>query len=108
MLGALVVVGVAAVVLWFVLAPMRPGFRLRAESEHAAERDDLEARKEAKYREIRDAELDHRMGKTSKADWRVIDRGLRAEAIEVLKALDELDGRAESSVERAPSARIGA
>jgi hypothetical protein len=56
-----------------------------------ARRDELEAAKEAKYREIRDAELDHRMGKLSPEDFRALDRELRAEAIEILRELDELE-----------------
>ena len=51
-------------------------------------REELEAAKEAKYREIRDAELDHQMGKLSDDDWRAVDRELRAEAIEILRRLD--------------------
>jgi hypothetical protein len=51
---------------------------------------ELEMRKEAKYREIRDADLDHRMGKLSDADWRATDRELRAQAIEILRELDAL------------------
>ncbi len=35
---------------------------------------ELEAAREAKYREIRDAELDHRTGKLSDADYEAIDR----------------------------------
>ena len=54
---------------------------------------ELEAAKEAKYREIRDAELDHGMGKLSRDDWRAVDRDLRAEAIEILRQLDRLEGR---------------
>jgi hypothetical protein len=54
-------------------------------------RAELEAAKQAKYREIRDAELDHRMGKLSDEDWRAVDRELRAEAAEVLRRLDELE-----------------
>lgn len=53
-------------------------------------RDELEAAKEAKYREIREAELDRRTGKLAEDDWRQIDRELRAEAIAILKQLDEL------------------
>ena len=49
---------------------------------------DLEAAREAKYREIRDAELDHRTGKLSDEDFEAVDRSLRAEAIEILHALD--------------------
>jgi hypothetical protein len=50
---------------------------------------ELEAAREAKYREIRDAELDRRTGKLSEGDYEAIDRSLRAEAVEILKALDE-------------------
>lgn len=56
--------------------------------------DELEAAKEAKYREIRDAELDLEMGKLSRDDYRAIDRELRAEAIEILKRIDTLEGQA--------------
>ncbi len=56
-------------------------------------REQLEAAKEAKYREIRDAQLDLQMGKLSAEDHREIERGLRAEAIELLRRLDELEGR---------------
>ena len=49
-----------------------------------ATRAELEAAKEAKYREIRDAELDLQMGKLSREDHRAVDRELRAEAIDIL------------------------
>ncbi len=58
---------------------------------------ELEAAKEAKYREIRDAELDHRMGKLDQADWRSVDGELRSEAIEILRELDRLEGRSPSA-----------
>jgi hypothetical protein len=53
---------------------------------------ELEAARDAKYREIRDAELDHRTGKLSDSDFDAVDRGLRAEAIEILNKLDRLLG----------------
>ena len=53
-------------------------------------RAELEAAKEAKYREIRDAELDFRIGKVSREDHRVTDRELRAQAVVILQQLDEL------------------
>ncbi|HEX7059873.1 MAG TPA: heme lyase CcmF/NrfE family subunit [Solirubrobacterales bacterium] len=43
-----------------------------------------EARKEAKYREIRDAELDHAAGKLSDEDFALLDAELRSEALEIL------------------------
>ncbi len=77
-----------AVVVAVVTRPLCQGASVdRAEDERRAA---LEAAKEAKYREIRDAELDHRMGKLSVDDWRRTDRELRAQAVEILRALDEL------------------
>jgi hypothetical protein len=49
---------------------------------------ELEAAREAKYRELRDADLDHRTGKLSDADYEELDRALRGEAITILHDLD--------------------
>ena len=54
---------------------------------------DLEARKEALYRQIRDAELDREQGKLSREDWERLDAELRREAIEVLKRIDSASKR---------------
>jgi hypothetical protein len=63
----------------------------RADAERAdAELAELEARKDAKYREIRDAEADRAAGKLSDEDFRRTDRELRHEAIEILKRIDRL------------------
>ena len=59
----------------------RPHAAARGWEASAVERSRLEAAREAKYREIRDAELDYRTGKLSDADWRAMDRSLRAEAV---------------------------
>jgi hypothetical protein len=69
--------------------------RRRGEEEQREETKlaELQAAKEAKYREIRDAELDREMGKLSRDDWRAVDRDLRSEAIEILRELDRLEGR---------------
>jgi hypothetical protein len=83
---ALVVFGVA--VAFVIVRPLlHPGDGSTVED---GRRQTLEAAKEAKYREIRDAELDHRMGKLSDGDYRATDRELRAQAIEILRELDEL------------------
>jgi hypothetical protein len=88
-LALLVIVVVLVAVLAIVAAPLRPGARLRVRSDAADEIAELEARKEAKYREIRDAEMDLRTGKLSEEDHRVLDRQLRAEAVVILTALDD-------------------
>jgi hypothetical protein len=84
-----VILVVLAVVALVVAAPLRA--RRAEEPVESAERAELEAERDAKYREIRDAELDHRTGKLSEADWRAMDRTLRAEAVEILRRLDETD-----------------
>jgi hypothetical protein len=63
------------------------------------ERDELEAEREAKYREIRDTDLDYRTGKLSREDFEAVDGELRAEAIEILNRLQEADGRRERASE---------
>jgi hypothetical protein len=81
----------AALVAAVVLGPLAR--RGDAEEEEHSRIEELRAAKEAKYREIRDAELDREMGKLSQEDWRTVDRELRGEAIEVLRELDRLEGR---------------
>ncbi|HEU4393787.1 MAG TPA: heme lyase CcmF/NrfE family subunit, partial [Solirubrobacterales bacterium] len=49
---------------------------------------ELEALKEAKYREISDAELDHAAGKLSDEDFALLDAELRREAVEVLDRVE--------------------
>ena len=83
--GAVLLICVAAFVLRPLLQASEP--EQRGGDPRVAE---LEARKEAKYREIRDAELDHAAGKLSDADFSQQDAELRADAIEILKELDAL------------------
>jgi hypothetical protein len=83
-----VILLVAAV---FVTAPLRRPRRNAKEAEDPRLAD-LEARKEAKYREIRDAEMDREAGKLSQEDWRRHDAELRREAIRILRQIDELEG----------------
>jgi type II secretory pathway component PulM len=88
-LAVLGVMVVLCAVVWAVSQPLRRGPEAaeRVEGERIR---DLEAAKEAKYQEIRDAELDARLGKLSPEDHRMLDRQLRAEAIDILRELDEL------------------
>jgi hypothetical protein len=88
-LAPIIVIALLGLVVWLVSAPLRAG-AAGADDRDVAVREDLEAAKEAKYREIRDAELDFRTGKLSEADWRAMDRELRAEAMEILRRLDDL------------------
>ncbi|MGH2918665.1 MAG: hypothetical protein ACRDLS_08730 [Solirubrobacteraceae bacterium] len=86
--AALVILAVICVVAWLVCAPLRAGAE-RAGSELSDRVAELRARRDAKYREIRDAQLDLQTGKLSEEDHRALDRQLRAEATEILRELDE-------------------
>jgi hypothetical protein len=91
----------AAIVLLLLLVPVFVGWPVvRGGTEREEEGDpgeaelaELEARKEAKYREIRDAEADRAAGKLTDQDFRGRDRELRREAIEILKRIDRLRER---------------
>ena len=85
---AILIIVALAVVVWVVSGPLRRAERPEAAT--AGRRAALEAAKDAKYREIRDAELDWRTGKLSDDDYHAQDRRLRAEAVEILRELDEL------------------
>ncbi len=73
-IGGLIALSGALIAIWPARRARR---RLVADTE-------LEALKEAKYREIRDAELDHAAGKLSDEDFALLDAELRREAIEIL------------------------
>jgi hypothetical protein len=88
-------IAILLVLAWFVSAPLRE----RDAGDDGGDVEDpvlaeLEARKEAKYREIRDAEIDRAQGKLSEEDFRRQDAELRAEAIAILKELDRVQGKA--------------
>ena len=80
--------------VFFVAGPLRrlgregPADDSGAPDEGSSEIAELEAAREAKYREIRDAELDHQTGKLSDQDYGELDASLRAEAVQILGALD--------------------
>ena len=91
LLQFLLVLAVLGAAVFVIAGPLRrppPGEREPEDRGEAAH----EAAKEAKYREIRDAELDRRTGKLSEEDWRDLDAQLRAEAVEILRRLDQARG----------------
>ncbi len=87
-LAALIVIVVLGAVILIVSSPLRAARRGDELDPSALRVQELDAAREAKYREIREAELDFRTGKLSEEDYRAQDRQLRAEAIEILRALD--------------------
>ena len=86
----LLAVVIVVLVAWFVTAPLRHRPSAQPDDPAVAELADLEARKQAKYRQIRDAESDRAAGKLTEEDFRRLDGELRAEAVEILKRIDRL------------------
>jgi hypothetical protein len=85
----LVVLAILLIVVAVVSAPLRrEALGRRPTPDAEREVAELEAAREAKYRELRDAELDHRTGKLSDEDYAELDATLRAEAIQILRELD--------------------
>lgn len=89
----LVIFAILLALVAFVTAPVRRALVVRSdetgsERAHGTELAELEAAREAKLRELRDAELDYRTGKLSDADYEELDQALRGEAIEILHRID--------------------
>lgn len=76
-IGGLICLAGALIALW----------PTRGRRRGALVRTEADALKEAKYREIRDAEMDHASGKLSDEDFAAIDAELRREAVEILDSV---------------------
>ena len=88
MLEALLAIVLLAAVAAWISVPLRrsgPPSEPGLEDPVLAE---LEARKQAKYREIRDTELDHAQAKLSGEEFARQDAELRRDAIAILKEID--------------------
>ena len=96
LIAALLIAALLLFVLWELSAPFRRDAVVGAPGDTDARRA-LESAKEAKYAEIRDNETDYRTGKLSDEDFRALDRQLRAEAVVILRAIDELAARTSAS-----------
>ena len=91
-MDVVIVVVVLFLVVLVISAPLRRA--RRPDAAWSGELAELEAARDAKYREIRDAELDHRTGKLSDEDYEVLDSVLRAEAVDILRGIDRVRERA--------------
>ena len=108
MLQYLLVLAVLATALYAISQPL-----LTARRASAIASDDvraLEAARDSKLQEIRDAEMDMRTGKLSDEDYQSIDNTLRSEAVQILERLDDAVAhedavRAQEAAEEAPARR---
>ncbi len=91
LIAALLIAALLALVLWALSAPFRARGAAAVTPGDTDARRALESAKGAKYAEIRDNDTDYRTGKLSDEDYRALDRELRAEAVEILRSIDELD-----------------
>ena len=89
---------ISCVILTFMvmLYVLRPLFEKTAVASTGmlaeTERDHLINRKAALYRNIRDLEFEHGMGRLAQADFQRLEMVYRSEAMEILKKLDRLPG----------------
>jgi hypothetical protein len=89
------ILALLALVVAIVAAPLRRRAHGAAPADSGLESPleaDLAAARDAKYQEIRDAEMDYRTGKLSLEDYEAVDAGLRAEAIEILDRIERAEG----------------
>lgn len=93
----LIAIAIVAIVAAFVTMPLRRDPSVVERGLEDPKLADLEARRQAKYREIRDTEMDHAQGKIGDEEYARQDAELRLEAIEILKALDEAGAGADET-----------
>jgi type II secretory pathway component PulM len=87
MLQYLLVLVVLAIALYAISQPLLSARRASAIASDEVRA--LEAARDSKLQEIRDAEMDMRTGKLSDEDYQAIDGALRAEAVQILERLDD-------------------
>jgi hypothetical protein len=88
-LGLLAVVLLLSTAATAIFWPLRAArkTRLREEGDSA-----LEIARDSKLAELGDLELDFRIGKLSAEDYRLLNAGLRAEVVEVIRQIEASDG----------------
>ena len=97
MAGYLIVLAVLAAVFTLITGPLRSSRHGRSDAGVTVA--DLQAARDSKYQEIRDAEMDMRTGKLSNEDYAAMDQSLRAEAIEILHRLDIAEAQLQEQVD---------
>jgi hypothetical protein len=86
-----IVLLVLAIGVTVISGPLRVARHEVVDEGRLADVAELEAARDAKYSEIRDAELDLRTGKLSEEDYSAVNGSLRAEAVDILHRLDETE-----------------
>ena len=120
-LGALLLIGIAAVAIAWPLVQERSGMPEYAIGGEAAVVEDplveLTARRDSVYQALRELRFDHQVGKVSEADYKVFDAQLKGQAVAVLKEIDglkkaeadpELDAQIEAEIAALAFQRTGA
>ncbi len=112
-LGALVLIGIAALAIAWPLVQERSGLPEYAIGGEAAVVEDplveLTARRDSVYQAIRELRFDHQVGKVSEADYKIFDAQLKGQAVAVLKEIDGLKkAEADPSLDAQIEAEIAA
>jgi len=94
---------------WFTLRPLfkEPETDLGIEMLAETELDRLLQRKNVIYRNLRDLEFEHKMGRLSDTDFRQLEAGYKSEAAGILQKVDQLntDELIDDSIEKDVAAR---
>ncbi|MCZ6634992.1 MAG: hypothetical protein O7G87_16470 [bacterium] len=98
---------ISAAVLVFIFQPLFTDQEAIGQaSKQEIKRRQLLENREMIYEAIRELDFDYRMGKVEEDDYKTTRARYQARAVEVMKALDKTNGRAEPISESAPSKSI--
>jgi len=93
------IVLLGAIAAWVISRPLFRGPAGTAEDPEVAA---LEAARDAKYREIKDTEIDYRAGKLTRDEFERMDRELRRDAVNILNRLERAHGGERSPLNPPP------
>lgn len=99
LLQVLLTIAMITIVISFLAWPLIHGVDERVVD---ATRRELEDAKQSKYREIKDAELDHKAGRMTDEQWHQTDQELRKEAMLILRDIDTLGAKNAAAAGEAP------
>lgn len=98
---------ISAAVLVFIFRPLFTDQEaIEQASKQEIKRRQLLENREMIYEAIRELDFDYRMGKVEEDDYKTTRARYQARAVEIMKALDKTNGRAESISASAPSKSI--
>lgn len=98
LLGTILLTCLGLVLIIFILQPLWQAHRRGGVTTTPVQLLDLLAERDAVVAALRDLELDRETGKIAESDYEIMRRALLADAVRILRSLEELDAQIEAKL----------